>query len=270
MVEAYRFLVDVWFPGDEIFLFGVGRGAACARELARLLGTIGVWPHRHDQLLDYLLAAYVLPHTERSAADWSCVRRLAAQLTGCRHATVPVRYLGLFDSVTIPGTARSAGDELPNVASGRHAVAIDGGHFGERLGAPTVDEVWFRGAHCDVAGTAGACWPLADVALDWVLDGAVRAGLRLRGGCRLPTPTELDALAVGSSHPLSMRRLPEDARLHASVDLYLRAHPQYWRRLPARVEWADVDWLARGERLVHTVAPLPEPPATPRELAAAR
>jgi hypothetical protein len=38
--------------------------------------------------------------------------------------------------------------------------------------------------------------------------------------------------------------------VHASVDVYLRAHPEYWRRLPAHVVWADTDWLARSERLV--------------------
>jgi hypothetical protein len=267
IVEAYRFLVDVWTPGDQIVLFGVGRGASCTRELARLLGTLGVWPDGRDTLLDYLLATYALPRTDRTAADWERISRMAAELTG-RNAAVPVRYLGLFDSVTVPGAARSAAGELRNVTAGRHAVAIDGGHFGERIGADTVEEVWFRGAHCDVAGTPGACWALADIPLDWVLDGAVRAGVRLRAGCRLPSPTEFDALA-GSSHPLSRRKLPEDARVHASVDLYLRAHPQYWRRLPGRIEWADAEWLARGERLVHTPAPLPIAPVTPRELAAA-
>lgn len=65
-----------------------------------------------------------------------------------------------------------------------------------------------------------------------------------------------------------MRKLPQDARVHASVDLYMRAHPQYWRRLPARIEWADVEWLARGERLMHAPAPLPATPVAPRELAA--
>jgi Uncharacterized alpha/beta hydrolase domain (DUF2235) len=266
IVAAYRFLVDVWTPGDQIALIGVGRGAWCARELARLLGTIGVWHDGRDTLLDYLLATYVLPRTDRTAADWARVNRMAAELTG-RHAAVPVGYLGLFDSVTVPGAARSAAAELPNIVAGRHAVAIDGGHFGERIGAGTVGEVWFRGGHCDVAGARGACWPLAEIPLDWVLDGAVRAGVRLRGRCRLPSPTEFDALA-GSSHPLSMRKLPEDARVHASVDLYVRAHPRYWRRLPARIEWVDAEWLARGERLVHTPAPLPAAPVAPRELAA--
>ena len=76
-----------------------------------------------------------------------------------------------------------------------------------------------------------------------------------------PAPSEFDALA-GSARTISIRKLPADALVHASVDVYLRAHPVYWRRLPAHVIWADTDWLARGERLVHaeptTAQVLPE------------
>src|SRR6185437_13443074 len=110
-------------------------------------------------------------------------------------------------------------------------------------------------------GGPGACWPLADIALDWMLDGAVRAGLMVRdaGHYEAPAPTEFDALA-GSARAISLRRLPASALVHASVDLYLRANPDYWRRLPGHVVWADTDWLARSERLVQA-----EPAVAPSE-----
>ena len=144
-------------------------------------------------------------------------------------------------------------DPMPNVAFGRHAVAIDG-PFGERLVASAsdrIEEVWFRGAHCDVAGGPGACWPLADIALDWMLDGAIRAGVSLppRRRYTAPAPGEFDALAE-SAQTISVRKLPADALVHVSVDIYLREHAEYWRRLPAHVIWADLDWAARSERLV--------------------
>jgi uncharacterized protein (DUF2235 family) len=269
IAEAYEFLVDWWEPGDRIFMFGVGRGAYCAQALTRLLGIVGVLP----DLTDYVLAAYALPRTRRTPQDWRRVTRLAARLSGRREIGVPVQFLGLWDTVRVPGLRRqSASEPLTNVVSGRHAIAIDGGQgpFGERSIASVserVEEVWFRGAHCDVAGGPGACWPLAEIALDWMLDGALAAGVAVPAGSRYtaPAPSEFDALA-GSARTISMRKLPASALLHASVDIYLREHPEYWRRLPAHVIWADVDWVARSERLVHS-EPAPEP-AEPAVLAA--
>jgi len=77
-----------------------------------------------------------------------------------------------------------------------------------------------------------------------------------------PAQSEVDALA-GSAKTISVRRLPPDAVLHASVDIYLQEHPEYWRRLPARVIWADPHWVDRSERLVQ-FAPTPAAP-TPAE-----
>ena len=79
IAEAYAFLIDSWEPGDRIFIFGVGRGAFCARELSRLLGTVGVLPAEWDDLVDYVLASYALPRTRRTPQDWQRVSRLAAR-----------------------------------------------------------------------------------------------------------------------------------------------------------------------------------------------
>jgi hypothetical protein len=249
IAEAYEFLVDNWDRGDRIYLFGVGRGAYCAHALARLLGTVGVLP----DLMDYVLAAYAVPRTRRSPQDWRRLRVLAARLAGHREIGVPVQFLGLWDIVSVPGR-HVTGDPLKNVVAGRHAVAVDGRPGAHHLvsSPDCVDEVWFRGAHCDVAGGPGACWPLADIALDWVLDGAVHAGVALGHGDhrQAPAPSEFDALAGGSARTMSLRRLPASPLVHASVDMYLRANPDYWRRLPGQVVWADTDWLARSERLV--------------------
>ncbi|PXX01397.1 T6SS phospholipase effector Tle1-like catalytic domain-containing protein [Mycolicibacterium moriokaense] len=248
IAEAYEFLVEWWEPGDRIFMFGVGLGASCAHELTRLLGTVGVLP----DLMDYVLATYALPRTRRSPQDWQRVTRLAARLAGHREIGVPVQFLGLWDMAKAPCRQETG---VTNVVAGRHAVAVDGGNgslAGRLVEAPeSVEEVWFRGAHCDVAGGRGACWPLADIALDWMLDGAVQAGVTVRDDsrCEAPAPSEYDALAE-SPRTISLRRLPASPLVHASVDVYLRAHPEYWRRLPAQVVWADADWLARSERLV--------------------
>ena len=68
IADAYSFLIDGWERGDRIFIFGVGRGALCACELARLLGTVGLLPAHRRDLVDYMLATYALPRTRRTPA----------------------------------------------------------------------------------------------------------------------------------------------------------------------------------------------------------
>jgi uncharacterized protein (DUF2235 family) len=255
VIDAYFFLAERWEPEDRIFLLGAGRGAYCARTLARMLGTIGILDERSDYIVEYALAAYALPSIDRTTDEWNQIKRLVSALADGRDVAVPVHFIGLWDTVKVPGTpALCHDDPMVNVNSGRHAVAIDGGlgPFGEcRVGGNhDVEEAWFRGTHCDIVGGPNAYWPLADITLDWMLDGVVKAGAILADGGlgRTPAPTELDALAEGA-RSLRFRRLPEDALVHASVDVYLRAHPDYWRRLPYRVVWTDLDWAARAERM---------------------
>ena len=278
VAEAYHFLVETWEPGDRLFLFGAGRGAACARALARLLGTFGVlgddvpgWTV--EDFREYVLATYAMPRTRRDNTDWDHVGRLAADFSGGTDLAVAVEYLGLWDSSTVPGLPRpQACDPPPNVLAARHAVAIDGpAHRGPQLlnrGADRVQEVWFRGAHCDVTGEPGACSPLSGIALDWILDGAVRAGAAVREPpCQVP-PHALDALA-GSAHIVAFRKVPSDAAVHASVACFLRVHPWYRHRLPAHVVWADLDWVARSECLLPAPAAAPRPAAQTPALATA-
>jgi uncharacterized protein (DUF2235 family) len=254
VAEAYDFLLDSWEPGDRIYMFGVGRGGYCAQTLTRLLGTVGLLP----ELKDYVLAAYAAPRTRRTPEDWQRVTRLFAELSPQHETSVPVWFLGLWDAVRVPGLRRSMPDPMPNVVFGRHAVAIDGPP-GERpvaAASERIEEVWFRGAHRDVAGGPGACRPLADITLDWMLDGAAKAGVSVDSSrrCTAPTPGEYDPLA-GSARTISVRKVPADSLVHSSVDVYLREHAEYWRRLPAHVIWADVDWAARSERLMPATTP---------------
>lgn len=247
VVEAYNFLRDSWKPGDQIFVFGGGSGGHLAGELASLLGTVGLVPARFDDplgLVDYALATYVLPRTPRTTQDWQRVSTVTAGLLGDGTSAVPVRFLGLWDATAVPGAHRDPGF-LANVEAGRHAVAIDGTHHVLHRGQ-WVDEVWFRGSQCDVTGGRGACSPLAEIALDWVLDGAGAAGLQMPE--RNSAPGDIEAMA-GSSPTFGFRRVPPDAKVHASVEIYLRSHPKYWRRFPARIHWVDTEWSARGERL---------------------
>jgi hypothetical protein len=96
---------------------------------------------------------------------------------------------------------------------GRHAIAVDGarGPFARPAAAKveSIEEVWFRGARCDITGGSGACWPVANITLDWMLDGAVNAGAIVRAGSRYdaPSPSELDALGE-TARTILLRTVP--------------------------------------------------------------
>jgi uncharacterized protein (DUF2235 family) len=246
---AYAFVRRNWTPGNRILVFGAGRGGYCAQALTRLLGTVGVIPEDFDDLLGFVVGTYAVPRTRRSSGEWDAIR---ATMTGLLEADAPVEvdYLGLWDATRSPALPAPP-DEDVRVTAGRHAFAADAIRTLRRsVSVPSTDleQAWFRGGHSDVAGGAHACTALAGISLDWVLDGAVTAGLILRDDFR-DAPDHAQALA-GSTRSLSRRTVPEGALVHASVRVFLEAHPEYWRRLPAQVTWTDQDWLARGERLV--------------------
>lgn len=96
---------------------------------------------------------------------------------------------------------------------------------------------------------------LAELSLDWVLDGAVRAGIVIDPSVRAHGAPAPDLADIAPTHlrPLPGARVPAGAAVHASVQTYLRAHPSYWRRLPAHFVWADPEWAARAERLADPV-----------------
>jgi uncharacterized protein (DUF2235 family) len=269
--EAYEFVSRHWDPGDRLFVFGAGRGGYCAHALTRLLGIVGVLPSTSSDLVDFALSAYALPRTPRTACDWWRVRQLIEDLNDDVVMDVSVAFLGTWDAVRTQGLPALLPDAHANVVTARHALAIDGGPLHRQIvPVPSggVDAVWFRGGHCDIAGGPGACTPLTGIAVDWVLAGALSAGAGLRSDAlyATPLPGHADALA-GTVHGVPWRKPPVDASVHASVGAYLQAHPEYWRRLPSRIVWADDDWIARGERLV-VVAPTPSVSVPATELEA--
>ncbi len=269
-MDAYLFLAEFWEPGDRIYVFGAGCGAYCARALTRLLNIVGVLAPGCDELLQYVLENWALPHTHRTPQDWESLARLATRLFGLPDAdiAVGVEYLGLWDTTKVPGLSRESAqhldtDPLANVAAGRHAVAIDERRLParEHLMSPAaaVEEVWFRGnARGRHRRVGRGRRPLAGIALDWVLEGAVRAGLRLADptGAAASAPTEVDVLTddhrppAGTRFGIGLRSVPDEAFVHASVRVFLGRHPLYWHRLPAMMCWADPGWPARSERLV--------------------
>ena len=58
VVEAYRYLMDCYGPGDEVYLFGYSRGAHTVRVLAGILHRCGLLTKGSENLIPYMTHVY--------------------------------------------------------------------------------------------------------------------------------------------------------------------------------------------------------------------
>ena len=189
--EAYTFLINNWNPGDGIYIFGFSRGAYTARAVAGLLRTVGIMRPGADNLVRYAVANYARRSSKWQRNEWMQSGQfgslMAQRVDG--KVTVPVEYLGIWDTVKAPGLLRRSMTwpwtrQLPNVKAGRHAVSIDEKRrpFREYLvdkdkAGDRIEEVWFAGIHSDVGGSYMDPPSLGDITLNWIVQGAKDAGL---------------------------------------------------------------------------------------------
>jgi uncharacterized protein (DUF2235 family) len=204
---TYRWLCEVYQPGDEIFLFGFSRGAFQARSLANLIGLSGL---AHGASIEAdAKSAWSLYERNKSRPDPSAIKNLCQRT----RYPVPIRLVGVWDTVgnlglpvpdfdvfngyfTFHDLALPAGLEV-----GLHALAIDEprGPFSPTLWTlpkgralkpgQTIEQVWFPGSHADVGGGLEASG-LSDGALVWMGErAAALTGLGVDFGRLLAPPS---------------------------------------------------------------------------------
>ncbi len=209
VLNAYRFLMENYRDGDQIFLFGFSRGSYAVRVLAALLYTIGLLPAHQVQLTDFawsLLTTRLQPDGNapkpdrqramsytwwRMSADKKPDFKLMGEFKGSFARPVSIHFLGLFDTVSsvgwvydpliVPYTRRNE-----DVKIIRHAVSLDErrSFFRQNLWAEgkgvNLKQVWFAGVHSDVGGgyPVGES-QLALIALRWMIGECLEAGLSI-------------------------------------------------------------------------------------------
>lgn len=266
LAEAYTYLMQVYEPGDRIYVFGFSRGAYTARALTGLLSLIGIFRRGSENLVQYAVASY----TKRGDKDFDQLRKFrwifAHRVDG--ETTVPVDFLGVWDTVKAAGILRWDAKwpfthQLGNVRAVRHAVSIDEYRrpYRDYLARawpdadikPEIDEVWFAGVHSDVGGTFEDDPRLCKITLKWMLEGAVGAELLVKQGpyhamSRAVTPDN----ALGEVHRMGKiwalvgyrnRVVPPHAKVHTSVRERLAADPRYRPRIPDTVTYVDPEWV---------------------------
>ena len=248
--DGYRWLVENYEPGDELFLFGFSRGAFTARSLAGLIRNCGILRRELGDKVDvaYDLYRSARPEEHPNSAGAELFRKVHS------HAPVGIHVLGVWDTVGalgIPGRGFNAINKRwrfhdttlsSSVSAAFHALAVD-----ERRGAyvPTlwtepdrrieppsagpvgcacpagreVAQVWFSGVHSDVGGGYPES-ELADVTFRWMTQRAAAHGLVLDGD-----GPQIDGTASPEARDRGDRLVPLASGLvHDSM--------KWWARLP--------------------------------------
>lgn len=269
LAEAYTYLMRVYEPGDEIYLFGFSRGAYTARALSGLVYTIGIFRPGAENLVQYAVASYV--RKKKGPDDWKQLdefRWIFSHPAPAGHKRIPITFLGVWDTVKAAGVLRWDAKwpythSIVNVGKVRHAVSIDeyrrpysyysADPYQKHQPLPDIYEVWFSGVHSDVGGTFVPDGKLAKITLKWMAQGARAAGVVFKDG---PYHAMCDAVTVdnarGEIHRMGKvwalvgyrkRVVPKGARVHDSVRERLAAGVGYGFTLPDGASYADPRWF---------------------------
>lgn len=210
--DAYRYLVNTYEPGDELFFFGFSRGAFTARSIVGLIHNSGILRREHAHRIK---AAYSL---YRSRSDRKHPKSTEALLFRRTYSYEPrIRFVGVWDTVGSLGIPLS-GFRLINLVNRRwlfhdtalnssvdaafQGLAIDEqrGPFRPTMwqapkpGTKRLEQVWFTGVHSDVGGGyAREECALSDISLLWMVDRANSCGLAFDTQVLVPPPSP-DAL----------------------------------------------------------------------------
>ena len=196
--DAYRYLMNLYEDGDNIYLFGFSRGAYTVRALAGVLHMYGLLCPGNEGLIPYVTRMFA--HASKNLAKHKDTFDVANHFKATFSRDVTLHFVGvwdtvssvgwIYDPVTLPFSGRN-----PDMKIGRHAVSIDERRcfFRDNLwgkpfepGEPhyrfdikqDIKQVWFAGVHSDIGGS----YPekesgLSKLTLEWMLREASLAGL---------------------------------------------------------------------------------------------
>ena len=222
--EAYKYLMDYYEPGDNVYLFGYSRGAYTVRALAGMLHKCGLLTKGSNNLIPYATKIY------NGESD-----EIAARFKGSFSRECKPHFIGVWDTVASTGwlwwrkyflNHRLSSD----VAYGFQALSVDERrkHFRVALWdesdipeGQTIEQVWFPGFHADVGGQK-ADRLISDITLEWMLRHAQCKGLLLREDWQeslRPDPSGQVKLSHRHVWRLSTeeRRIPDGSKIHRSV-----------------------------------------------------
>ena len=181
--DCYAFVASNYVEGDEVFLFGFSRGAYTARSVAGLIGWAGLLRKPDMDAFFDLWNGYKAKNKPDAPDTLAAFPK--------RHKVVPVRCIGVWDTVGALGIPSHTGDRArelyqfhdtdlgAHVAYAFHALALDERRrdFEPAVWSQTaagaavgqvLEQVWFPGVHSNVGGGYEE-HGLSDVTLAWMV-----------------------------------------------------------------------------------------------------
>jgi uncharacterized protein (DUF2235 family) len=246
VLTCYRFLVDNYDPGDELYFLGFSRGAFTARSTVGLVRNSGILRRENRGRVDEAYRLYRDPGRDSEPGG------IAAQLfrRSFSHPEASVEFIGVWDTVGALGIPID-GFRPPllsrlwtfhdtklsrSVRHAYHAIAIDERRrpfrptlWEQQQGADkqTLEQVWFAGVHCDVGG--GYRDPaLSEIPLLWMAEKARLCGLAFKPDHLVTRAPDLES----PGRRAGIEVAPDPAgELHNSRTRFYRLFPPYDRRL---------------------------------------
>lgn len=196
IMDDYRYIVQNYSPGDDIYLFGFSRGAYTVRALCGLINNCGIIKRADAPLIQ---AAF--DHYKKSGTDYAPQGSKSVKFRNKHsHGSREIKFVGVWDTVGAMGIPISFlglfddKDEFydtkigSNIRIARHALAIDEHRedFVPTVWVPQdnmdIQQVWFAGAHSDIGGSYkpdkdGSF--SSDIPFSWMIQEAGRSGLTI-------------------------------------------------------------------------------------------
>ena len=227
ILQAYRFIIQNYEQGDELFLFGFSRGAFTVRSLSGLIRNSGILKIEN---LDQVPRAYSIYRSRKLDLQPRAIEATLFRKTFAVEETTIIKFIGVWDTVGALGNPLFLNGILskrnqfhdPEISSKTshafQALAIDEKrknfeatlwHQKEDYKNQVLEQMWFPGVHSDVGGGYPETETgLSDIALNWMLEKAK--------GCLL----NFDSIAMNPD-PL--------AGMHESYRSYYKLQPKLFR-----------------------------------------
>jgi uncharacterized protein (DUF2235 family) len=205
ILEAYRFIIQNYEPGDELFLFGFSRGAYTVRSLSGLIRNSGILKIINIDQIDraYQIYRSRKPDLQPRAEEATLFRKTFAVEESTR-----IQFIGVWDTVGSLGNPlflngffgkqnQFHDTELSSkINYAFHALAVDENrksfeatlwHQKDDSKNQVLEQVWFAGIHSDIGGGFVETG-LSDIALKWMLEKAESCNLNFESIGMNPSP----------------------------------------------------------------------------------